>query len=92
MSDLTVGQAVERLSQVTVRANIRVITRALRLSLGQYRFTEMVMFAQHYLLTKDMQRVVVSYSATIDTINRCQSLIVEKEKEIEATRRAYSSK
>ena len=51
MPDLTVGQAVERLSQVACRARINVLTRALRLALGQTRFTDMVMHAQHHLLT-----------------------------------------
>ena len=90
MSDLTVGQAFERLSQITVRVNVRTLTRALRLALGQHRFTELVMMAQHYLLTEDMKRIVVSYSATIDTVARCEHII--KEREIEATRSSYSSK
>lgn len=65
MPDLTVGQAVERLSQIACRSHIAVLTRALRLTLGQRRFTDLVMAAQHHLLTEDMKRVIKSYSTHI---------------------------
>lgn len=93
MSDLSVGQAVERLSQITVRANIRTITRALRLALGQHRFTEMVMWAQHHLLTEDMKRVIISYQETIDLHAGVSNYLKKREEEeIEATRRSNPSK
>lgn len=86
MSDLTVGRAVERLSQITCRCNIMVFTRALRLTLGQRRFTDLIMCGQHHLMTSDMKRVVMSYQSTLDIVERLDHMHSrEKENMNEAT-------
>lgn len=93
MRGLTNNQAVERLSQITARTDTLVLARALRLALGQRRFTEVVMNAQHHLMTEDMERVVISYRSTLNLHADVRGYLDRrKEDKNEATRRIDSSK
>lgn len=70
MSDLTVGQAVERLSHILIYVKAKDLPRALRLALGQRHFTAFVMRCGSHLMTKDMELVVGCYQAQLNRIER----------------------
>ena len=68
MPDLTVGQAVERLSHILIHVRARDLPRALRLALGQARFTDFVMRCGTHLMTQDMLTIMNCYQAQIERV------------------------